>query len=127
MNAHQIDTYPNLITEVEIIREAVNHDMSVLGICLGAQLLAKALSGGFALLTLRRTPRAAACLGRVESDQANVGPTVVQTDRVSVDHGFVHVVEGQYSACGRDTAGCAESDVASQVTQCQGARVTKDT
>jgi len=45
MNAHQIDTYPNLITEVEVIREAVDKDMSVLGICLGAQLLAKALGG----------------------------------------------------------------------------------
>jgi GMP synthase (glutamine-hydrolysing) len=45
MNSDQIDTYPNLITEVEIIREAVNRDMSVLGICLGAQLLAKALGG----------------------------------------------------------------------------------
>jgi len=45
MNAHQIDTYPNLRTEVEIIRQAVGRDMSVLGICLGAQLLAKALGG----------------------------------------------------------------------------------
>ena len=45
MNADQIDTYPNLQTEVEIIREAVDREMSVLGICLGAQLLAKALGG----------------------------------------------------------------------------------
>jgi GMP synthase (glutamine-hydrolysing) len=45
MNSDQIDTYPNLITEVDIIREAVDRDMSVLGICLGAQLLAKALGG----------------------------------------------------------------------------------
>lgn len=45
MNSDQIDSYPNLITEVEIIREAVDGGMSVLGICLGAQLLAKALGG----------------------------------------------------------------------------------
>src|SRR5210317_1422121 len=43
MNSDQIDTYPNLVTEVDIIREAVARDMSVLGICLGARLLAKAL------------------------------------------------------------------------------------
>ncbi|MDH3266253.1 MAG: type 1 glutamine amidotransferase, partial [Gammaproteobacteria bacterium] len=45
MNCDQIDRHPNLITEVEVIREAVGRDMSVLGICLGAQLLAKALGG----------------------------------------------------------------------------------
>ncbi|MDJ0709908.1 MAG: type 1 glutamine amidotransferase [Woeseiaceae bacterium] len=45
MNADQINSYPNLLTEVEIIREAVETGMSVLGICLGAQLLAKALGG----------------------------------------------------------------------------------
>jgi len=46
MNSDQIDRYPNLVTEVEIIREAIETDMSVLGICLGAQLLVKALGGG---------------------------------------------------------------------------------
>lgn len=45
MSSDQIDTYPNLITEVEIIHEAVERGMSVLGICLGAQLLATALGG----------------------------------------------------------------------------------
>ncbi len=45
MNSDQIDNYPNLITEVEIIREAVSRNMSILGICLGAQLLAKATGG----------------------------------------------------------------------------------
>ena len=45
MNSDQIDSFPNLITEVELIREAVARDMSILGICLGAQLLAKALGG----------------------------------------------------------------------------------
>ncbi len=51
MNADQIDTHPNLITEVDILREALDRDMSVLGICLGAQLLAKALGG-----SVRRNP-----------------------------------------------------------------------
>ncbi len=48
MNADQIDTYPNLITEVEILKEALERDMAILGICLGAQLLAKALGGSVA-------------------------------------------------------------------------------
>ncbi len=53
MNADQIDSYPNLITEVDILREALERDMSVLGICLGAQLLAKALGGSVARNPLR--------------------------------------------------------------------------
>ncbi len=48
MNSDQIDSYPNLLTEVEIIHEAVARNKSVLGICLGAQLLAKALGGSVA-------------------------------------------------------------------------------
>jgi GMP synthase (glutamine-hydrolysing) len=51
MNSDQIDTYPNLMTEMEIIRKAVDRDMSVLGICLGAQLLARSLGG-----RVRRNP-----------------------------------------------------------------------
>ena len=51
MNADQIDTYPNLLTEVDIIREALDTGISVLGICLGAQLLAKAIGGA-----VRRNP-----------------------------------------------------------------------
>lgn len=45
MNADDTDNYPNLATEVELIKEALERDMQVLGICLGAQLLAKALGG----------------------------------------------------------------------------------
>jgi GMP synthase (glutamine-hydrolysing) len=45
MSSDQIDSYPNLITEVGIIGDAVDRGMSVLGICLGAQLLAKAIGG----------------------------------------------------------------------------------
>ena len=37
MNSDQINSYPNLMIEVEIIREAVKRDISVLGICLGGQ------------------------------------------------------------------------------------------
>lgn len=48
MNSDQIDAYPNLVTEVSLIREAVENGMSILGICLGAQLLAKALGGSVA-------------------------------------------------------------------------------
>jgi GMP synthase (glutamine-hydrolysing) len=53
MNSDQIDHYPNLITEVDIIREALDRDMSVLGICLGAQLLAKALGGSVSRNSVR--------------------------------------------------------------------------
>ncbi len=45
MNADDIENHPNLATEVSILEEAVERDMSILGICLGAQLLAKALGG----------------------------------------------------------------------------------
>ncbi len=48
MNADQIESFPNLATELEIIQEAVVREMPVLGICLGAQLLAKALRGSVA-------------------------------------------------------------------------------
>lgn len=45
MNTDHIENHPNLVTELELIREAVDRNLSVLGICLGAQLLAKALGG----------------------------------------------------------------------------------
>jgi GMP synthase (glutamine-hydrolysing) len=45
MSAEQLEQFPNLQTEIEIIRDALARDMSVLGICLGAQLLASALGG----------------------------------------------------------------------------------
>ncbi len=45
MNVDDTDRYPNLANEVDILKDALARDMSVLGICLGAQLLAKALGG----------------------------------------------------------------------------------
>jgi GMP synthase (glutamine-hydrolysing) len=43
MNVYQEDKYPWLIEETETIREAVEAGKAVLGVCLGGQLLAKAL------------------------------------------------------------------------------------
>lgn len=43
MNADQVADFPNLSTEVRLLQAALERGMSVLGICLGAQLLARAL------------------------------------------------------------------------------------
>ena len=43
MNVDQVDEFPYLIPELEAIKEAITLDMPILGICLGSQLLAKAL------------------------------------------------------------------------------------
>ena len=45
MSVNQIDRYPHLEMETESIRAALDSGMPVLGICLGAQLLAAALGG----------------------------------------------------------------------------------
>jgi GMP synthase (glutamine-hydrolysing) len=66
MNSDQIDSHPNLITEVDVIREAVERDMSVLGICLGAQLLAKALGGSVSRNDVRE-------IGWYDVDMTEVG------------------------------------------------------
>lgn len=43
MNVDQVDHHPHLRTEIDVIREAVQRGKPVLGVCLGAQLLAAAM------------------------------------------------------------------------------------
>jgi len=43
MGVYDMETYPHLMTGSRIIREAINRDLRVLGICLGAQMIAHCL------------------------------------------------------------------------------------
>ena len=43
MNCDQSDRHPHLATEIELIRQSINAGKPILGICLGAQLIARAL------------------------------------------------------------------------------------
>lgn len=43
MNVDQVDLYPFLAVEVELVAEALQRGMPVLGICLGSQIMARAL------------------------------------------------------------------------------------
>ncbi|MFT4569640.1 MAG: GMP synthase (glutamine-hydrolyzing), partial [Candidatus Binatia bacterium] len=45
MSADDSTNHPHLATEVDVLRTALERDMPILGICLGAQLLALALGG----------------------------------------------------------------------------------
>jgi GMP synthase (glutamine-hydrolysing) len=43
MSADETDAYPHLATEIRLIEDAIDKGLPVLGICLGAQLIARAL------------------------------------------------------------------------------------
>lgn len=46
MGVYEMERYPHLAIGSRIIREAINRDFKVLGICLGAQMIAHCLGGG---------------------------------------------------------------------------------
>jgi len=43
MGVYELERYPHLVIESRIIREAINRDMRVLGICLGSEMIAHCL------------------------------------------------------------------------------------
>jgi GMP synthase (glutamine-hydrolysing) len=45
MGVYETDKYPLLKKEIDLIREALNYSLPIMGICLGAQLLIKAVQG----------------------------------------------------------------------------------
>jgi GMP synthase (glutamine-hydrolysing) len=53
MNVDQADRYPHLTAEIRAIQEALRRDIPILGICLGAQLLAAALGANVRPHTVR--------------------------------------------------------------------------
>jgi GMP synthase (glutamine-hydrolysing) len=108
MAADQVERYPHLSHEKDVIRQAVDLGLPVLGICLGAQLIAAAFGGK----TLRR---AAPEFGWVEvrptpegrDDQlvrhfSNAEPIYQwHSDTFTLPHGAVHLAESdlcQYQA-----------------------------
>jgi len=48
MSVYDVVEYPNLETEMALLREAIHREIPILGICLGAQLIARALGADVA-------------------------------------------------------------------------------
>jgi len=68
MNCDESDRYPHLATEIELIRQSIDEGKPVLGICLGAQLIARALGA-------RVTPNETKEIGWYELNPTTAGRT----------------------------------------------------
>ena len=76
MNVDEVDKYPNLQTEMNLIKRAVEKEFPILAICLGSQLLAKALGA-----KVRKNPEKEK--GCLTLPQPDVGKTDLLTQNFS--------------------------------------------
>jgi GMP synthase (glutamine-hydrolysing) len=77
MSVNDTDRYPRLVEEIEWLREAVAAELPVLGVCLGSQLLARALGADVAPSPAKEIGFAPVEV--LEADDSVVGPLAPAT------------------------------------------------